>query len=108
MKSWSNIGLRLALMVALGCIASSAQQSSTSLPTRALKFGVFQVRFDPGGTFILQGDRWPALSGKWSSNGGVIELTMSGGPGGCDGPGRYEYRVDEKTGDSLSFKLISD
>src|SRR6185503_8638061 len=108
MERRSNIGLRLALMMALGWIASSAQQPSAPVPTQALKFGVFQVRFDPGGTFTLQGDRWPALSGKWSSNGGVIELTMSGGPGGCDGPGRYEYRVDEKTGASLSFKLISD
>jgi outer membrane protein assembly factor BamB len=108
MKRSSNIGLRLALMAAFASVAVNAQQSSAPLPTRALKFGVFQVRFDPGGTFTLQGDRWPALSGKWSSNGGVIELTMSGGPGGCDGPGRYEYRVDEKTGDSLSFKLISD
>jgi len=107
MKRCSNVALRIALVLACA-IASSAQQSSAPLPTRALKFGVFQVRFDPGGTFTLQGDRWPALSGKWSSNGGVIELTMSGGPGGCDGPGRYEYRVDEKTGASLSFKLISD
>ena len=107
MKRCSNVALRIALVLACA-IVSSAQQSSAPLPTRALKFGVFQVRFDPSGTFTLQGDRWPALSGKWSSNGGVIELTMSGGPGGCDGPGRYEYRVDEKTGASLSFKLISD
>ena len=106
MKRWANIILRLA--IALGSVAVSAQQPSAPLPTRPLKFGVFQVRFDPGGTFTLQGDRWPALSGKWNSNGAVIELTMSGGPGGCDGPGRYEYRVDEKTGDRLSFKLISD
>jgi outer membrane protein assembly factor BamB len=73
-----------------------------------LKFGAFVARFDPGGTFTLQGQGWPALNGKWNTNGAVIELTMSGGPGGCDGTGRYEFRGDGSSGNRLSFKLIAD
>jgi outer membrane protein assembly factor BamB len=73
-----------------------------------LKFGVFEAKFDPGGTFTLQGYRWPALSGKWKASGNVIELTMTGGQEGCDGVGRYEFHVDEKTPDRVDFKLISD
>ncbi len=105
--------LHLVLMLVFACIAANAQQSSLPLPSGALKFGVFQAAFDPGGTFTLKGDRWPALSGNWKTNGHVIELTMSGGPGGCDGTGRYEYRVDTQsedpsTGKNLIFKLVSD
>ncbi|HEV7475885.1 MAG TPA: PQQ-binding-like beta-propeller repeat protein [Pyrinomonadaceae bacterium] len=84
------------------------------LPSGAMKFGAFVVRFDPGGTFTLQGQGWPALGGKWTTNGAVIELTMSGGPGGCDGSGRYDFHVEEnkektgKAGERVSFKLLSD
>lgn len=84
-----------------------AQQVSTALPSSSLKFGAFVARFDPGGTFSLQGQGWPPLSGNWKANGSVIELTMSGGPGGCDGAGRYDYKVTDN-GKGLSFTLISD
>lgn len=83
----------------------TAQQSSLVLPSDPLKFGVFVARFDPGGTFTLQGDRWPALNGNWKSNGTEIELTMSAGPGGCGGPGRYRVR---REGNRVGFDLVSD
>lgn len=112
MKRWQNINLRILLLVLFGSVVSSAQQSPTPLPTKAMKFGAFVVKFDPGGTFTLQGKGWPPLSGKWNANGAVVEFTMSGGPGGCDGIGRYEFGVDkaQQTGASerVSFKLISD
>lgn len=114
MNQAKQITFCVVLMLAFACIAVSAQQSSAPpLPSSAFKFGVFQAAFDPGGTFTLKGDRWPALSGNWKTNGYIVELTMSGGPGGCDGIGRYEYRVgdqskDRKTSNSLSFKLVSD
>jgi outer membrane protein assembly factor BamB len=82
-----------------------AQPGVTSLPSTLMRFGAFLVQFDPGGTFTLQGQGWPALSGNWKANGAVVELTMSGGPGGCDGTGRYEFSVDGK---SVTFKLTSD
>jgi outer membrane protein assembly factor BamB len=105
MKKMPNIILRIVLLLMFSLAVASAQQSAPPLPSGALKFGAFVVRFDPGGTFTLQGQGWPALSGKWNSNGAVVELTMSGGPGGCDGTGRYEFRVDETR---VSFKLMTD
>lgn len=85
-----------------------AQQVATSLPSTPLKFGVFVARFNPGGTFKLEGERWGAFNGNWKTSGDVIEFTMSGGPGGCDGSGRYEFRVNGDSSKRVSFKLISD
>ena len=84
-----RLGLALALanLVAVTLVASpagSGQQTSPQLPSTRLKFGVFVARFDPGGTFTLEGDRWPSMRGSWKSEGDEIELQMSGGPNGCD------------------------
>jgi outer membrane protein assembly factor BamB/protein tyrosine phosphatase (PTP) superfamily phosphohydrolase (DUF442 family) len=76
-----------------------------SLPSHPLSFGVFTARFDPAGTFNVEGDRWPKVSGTWKSTGSEVELLMSGGPGGCDGPGKYRYETDGK---HLSFNVVSD
>src|SRR6185503_17223132 len=81
----------------------TAQQGG--LPSYPLKFGVFVARFDPGGTFTLQGQGWPAMNGTWKSDGNEIALTMSGGPGGCDGAGRYQFRMDGK---HLNLALVAD
>ncbi|HET6890774.1 MAG TPA: PQQ-binding-like beta-propeller repeat protein [Pyrinomonadaceae bacterium] len=70
-----------------------------------LTFGAFILRFDFGGTFTLEGKGWPSLNGNWKSNENEIELTMSSGPGGCDGAGRYQFRFDGKY---LSFNLAAD
>jgi outer membrane protein assembly factor BamB/protein tyrosine phosphatase (PTP) superfamily phosphohydrolase (DUF442 family) len=76
-----------------------------SLPSQPVTFGVFQARFDPAGTFTIEGDRWPKLNGSWKSQGSEIELSMAGGPGGCDGPGKYRVNTDGK---HISFDLVSD
>ena len=111
---------RLALTVASGFLVTGAfaslasrvfaqqptvQQATAQLPTYPLAFGAFVVRFDPGGSFTLQGQGWPALSGNWKLRDAEIELSMSGGPGGCDGPGRYRLRID---GNRVNFDLVSD
>lgn len=83
----------------------SGQEAQAQLPSTPLKFGAFEARFDPAGTFTLKGQGWPALSGNWKSTGSEIELSMFGGPGGCDGVGRYRTRTDGK---NLSFELVSD
>jgi outer membrane protein assembly factor BamB len=89
----------------LPVLNASAQEAAMQLPSSPLKFGAFVARFDSGGTFTLQGAGWPSLSGNWKRTGSTIELSMSGGPGGCDGPGRYEFRVDGKR---VGFSLVSD
>ncbi len=85
--------------------AGASEQTDVQLPSHPLTFGVFVARFDSGGTFKLEGDRWPTLTGNWKSKGDEIELSTSGGPKGCDGPGRYRVRID---GNHVSFDLVSD
>src|SRR5215211_9482420 len=93
--------LLLMLVLAAGIAAISAsspagarQQADVQIPSHPLTFGVFVARFDPGGTYTLEGDRWPRLTGNWKSKGDEIELSTSGGPKGCEGPGRYRLRID--------------
>lgn len=111
MKRLWLIKLGLALLAAVVVAdfgwtqTATAQQPAAQLPSSPIKFGAFVVRFDPGGTYTLRGQGWPAMSGNWKSTGGEIELMMSGGPGGCDGPGRYQFRVD---GNRITFDLVSD
>jgi outer membrane protein assembly factor BamB len=85
-----------------------AQQAVTPLPSSPLRFGAFVSRFDPGGTFTLQGQGWPPLNGNWKADGAVVEFTMSGGPGGCDGAGRYEFHVEGESSKRVTFKLVAD
>ncbi|HEU4875729.1 MAG TPA: PQQ-binding-like beta-propeller repeat protein [Pyrinomonadaceae bacterium] len=82
-----------------------ASKPSPSIPSHALKFGVFTARFDPGGTLSIEGDRWPKIGGSWKTNGAGIEFLMTGGPGGCDGPGNYLFDTDGK---QVKFSLVSD
>ncbi|HSE16756.1 MAG TPA: PQQ-binding-like beta-propeller repeat protein [Pyrinomonadaceae bacterium] len=80
-------------------------RSKASLPSHPLKFGIFNARFDPAGTFTVEGDRWPKLNGTWKAQGSEVELAMSDGPGGCEEPGKYRYDTDGK---HLSLNLVSD
>jgi hypothetical protein len=70
---------RVRLLLALAIVAASAagamvqvasrvfaqqatlpsQQAASQVPSYPLKFGAFTARFDPGGTFTLQGQGWP-------------------------------------------------
>lgn len=84
---------------------SAAPQTAQQLPTTPLKFGAFVARFDPAGTFTLQGQGWPSLSGNWKADNSTIEFRLTGGPGGCDGPGKYQFRAD---GQRIGFDLVSD
>src|SRR5215217_870266 len=40
-----------------------------SLTSHQLSFGVFTMRFDPAGTFNMEGVGWPKLGGTWKSTG---------------------------------------
>ena len=112
MKRMNCKRLGFALMLTIGIVAASAsrpavasQQADVQVPSSPLKFGVFVAQFDPGGTFKLEGDRWPTLAGSWKIKGGEIELSTSGGPKGCDVPARYRIQSD---GSHVSFDLVSD
>ena len=85
--------------------ARANQQTDVQIPSGPLTFGVFVVRFDPSGTYKLDGDRWPTLAGTWKTTGDEMEVSTSGGPKGCEGPGRYRLRTDGK---HVNFDLVSD
>jgi outer membrane protein assembly factor BamB len=104
--------LGLALLFIFGIVATSAsrpmetdRQADVQIPSSQLTFGVFVARFDSGGTFLLEGDRWPSMKGNWKSEGKEIELLTTSGPEGCKGPGRYRIRIE---GTRVSFDLIAD
>ena len=86
--------------------AEPAKPALTSeLPSEALKFGAFTARFDPAGTFSMQGTGWPKLNGNWKKAGDELEMAMTGAPKGCEGAGKYRVNVKDK---GMSFDLISD
>lgn len=93
------------LLVFAGLTSRVSGQEPRQFPSTPLKFGAFVARFDPAGTFTIKGQGWPAQHGNWKLTGSEIELTMIGGPGGCDGVGRYRTRIE---GNSVSFELVSD
>jgi outer membrane protein assembly factor BamB len=94
-----------ATSMSLSSPAVSAQNSSPNLPSESLKFGVFTAQFDPAGTFTIQGDRWPKITGSWKTTGNEIELVSSPAPPGCMGSGRYRIRID---GNRVGFEVVAD
>jgi outer membrane protein assembly factor BamB len=86
-------------------LSVASQQPAPTLPSSPLRFGVFVARFGADGSFLLEGQGWPPFKGVWKSDADRIELTTSGGPPGCEGPGRYRFRIDRTR---VSFDLVSD
>ena len=109
MERTGRKSLRLALALAAGLLTNAAvagRQEAGRIPSTPLKFGVFTARFDPSGTFRLEGDRWPTLNGNWKVKGDEVELLLtSDAPEGCAGPGRYRVRAD---GGRVGFDLVAD
>jgi outer membrane protein assembly factor BamB len=101
-KTFFRFGI---LLISLAAILQTAFSQETKLPEEPLAFGAFVVQFVPGGSFSLMGKGWPALNGTWKLQGSEVELSMTGGPGGCDAPGRYRVRTEGK---HLGFELVSD
>ena len=95
----------IALAIIPSWIVAGGQQTKSTIPPGPLSFGAFTARFVPGGAFTLSGEGWPAFNGRWTADGGEIELRVAKGPDGCDGPGRYRFRVD---GRRVTFALVSD
>jgi outer membrane protein assembly factor BamB len=93
------------LAISISASTPIAQQSNATIPANPLKFGAFTVRFDPGGTFSIASTDWPPVKGNWRVEGNEIELKISEGPGGCDGPGRYRIRSQ---GNAIGFDVIED
>ena len=95
----------MALLAAVYASAwAHAQTRADTLPSGPLAFGVFTAQFKDG-SFSLNGEGWPPMSGSWTISGREITLTMPGGPHSCSGPGRYTVDI---TGARVSFAVIAD
>ena len=111
MKRTGRRIVRLALALTAWAAAASnvlaaGRQADARLPSTPLKFGVFTARFEPAGTFKVEGDRWPTLEGNWKLKGDEVEFRLTAAaPKGCEGPGRYKVRTD---GGRVGFDLVAD
>ena len=61
--SSSKLGFALALAFAIAAASASkpagaSQQTDVQLPTTPLKFGAFNARFEPDGTYVLEGNKF--------------------------------------------------
>lgn len=97
---WLTVGL-----IALAGAASRAQQTAEPLPSSALKYAAFTVRFAADGALTLQGPGWPTFTGTWKNDRDEVTLLTTGGPPACSGPGRYRYDI-QKT--RLALTLVAD
>ncbi len=105
MKNINLVTVALTLALAGVLTAGTGGQQTTPLPSSPMTFGVFVVRFDAAGTFTLDGQGWPSLKGTWKTDGARIDVVTSGGPKGCEEPGRYQFHVERGR---VSFALVSD
>jgi outer membrane protein assembly factor BamB len=80
----------VALLFVAGAAGALARaQQPPGPPAYPLQFAGFAARFQPDGTFSLEGSGWPTFTGTWKSTAGGIEIVTPDAPGGCDKPGRY-------------------
>ena len=77
-------------------VSTSRSIAKAAIPSHPLSFGIFTARFDPAGTFTLEGERLAQNHRNLEESGSEVEFLMSGGPGGCDGPGKYRFNTDGK------------
>jgi outer membrane protein assembly factor BamB len=108
--NFKRLGLALMLIIGIAAIVFTIptiaiRQTDVKIPSSPLKFGVFVARFDSGGTFTLEGDRWPSMKGNWKIKGDEIELAMPEAPKGCEGTGKYRLKNEDNR---LSFNLVAD
>ena len=95
----------LRAIVVLSALVQAAPAPTVTLPSQPLRFGAFTARFDPAGTFTVEGQGWPKLEGTWTIQGAEIELRTPSAPKECAQPARY--RVDAPGGHP-TFALIAD
>lgn len=94
----------LAATVVIAAVAA-APSAQLALPTAPLAMRAFTLRFDPAGTFSLEGPEWPSMSGTWTTSGNAVTFDFQSGPPGCAEPGRYTYAIE---GARVSFAVETD
>src|SRR5688572_30028076 len=95
----------LRTVVFLGALVQVAPAPTVTLPAQPLRFGAFTARFEPAGTFTIEGQGWPKFEGTWTMQGVELELRTPSAPKECAQPARY--RVTAADGHP-TFALIVD
>jgi outer membrane protein assembly factor BamB len=98
----------LATVSAVGLLAAGqvlTAPPAAALPDSPMMFGAFTATFGRDGTFVLEGQGWPLFKGTWRAMGDAVELTTPLSEKGCEGSGRYGYRLDATR---LTLTLRSD
>jgi outer membrane protein assembly factor BamB len=96
--------LAAALLQAAAASVPAAPPSSALIGPR-LAFGAFVARFDPAGTFALDGQGWPAMGGTFALSGDEIALTTPNPQAECRDAGRYRVTI---SGAIVAFTVIED
>jgi outer membrane protein assembly factor BamB len=89
---------------ALCAAVVAARQAAVSLPSTPLTFGFFTARFDPAGTFTLEGEGWPSFTGTWTSDGAAVVLSTPE-VRNCAGQGRYRVTLENGL---VHFTVVAD
>ena len=98
---------RIAATAALAALVNAgilARQSMPTLPSTPITFGFFTARFDPAGTFTLEGEGWPPFKGTWTMEAAAVVLSTPG-VRNCEGQGRYRIGLDNGL---VHFDVVSD
>ena len=97
--------VRLVTLLAVAAGAVALAQPPPVMPDYPLQFAGFSARFQPDGTFSLEGAGWPTFRGTWKPTDGGIEILTPDAPGGCDKAGRYRVQTrDART----TIDLVAD
>jgi outer membrane protein assembly factor BamB len=94
-----------ALGVTTFAITVVARQAAP-LPSQPLHYGFFTLTLAADGTVSIVGKEWPAMKGTWKTENDELVVSTTGGPRqGCEGPGRYKYKVE---GARLKLTMVAD
>jgi outer membrane protein assembly factor BamB len=76
-----------------------------AIPGGPLVFGGFSSEFFANGSYRIEGEGWPLLTGTFDVAGSELLLAPAEGASECGGPGRYRFGVESGR---LSLRLTSD
>jgi outer membrane protein assembly factor BamB len=104
--SHSRLAWRVIVAAVVGVVCVTAAHSQqASLTSGPLTMRAFTLRFEPAGTFSLDGEGWPSMAGTWTADGDRVTLQLRSAPSGCMEPGRYMFAID---GTRVSFNVVDD
>jgi outer membrane protein assembly factor BamB len=87
------------------CAIGSAGAQEPLVPSTPLQYRVFTATFGADGSFLLEGQGWPAFKGTWKAEADEVVLVTPVAPKGCEAPGRYRIG---RNGSELTLAVVSD